>query len=176
MRTGGVFHHQPNAKAKLNWFCPVSLWQGGEGFPSRHHNPSWRLHPLPYVLGLTRVSVANMWRGRWGRKACLGLQDKRAHSRSDAQGTAQFCRLWMVYFRQQHETAGHQRSSYFMVLSPSTSPHPLQISPHLPLLWSTLGATPLSSLPPQPVVIYLVSLSRTTCEAVGQTLCLEQYF
>lgn len=100
-----MFHHQPNAKAKLNWFCPVSLWQGGKGFPSGHHNPSRRPHPLPYVLGLTRVSVANTWRGRWGSKACLGLQDKRAHSKSGAQGTAQFCRPWMIYFRQQHETA-----------------------------------------------------------------------
>lgn len=42
--------------------------------------------PSPYVLRLTRVNAANMWKVRWGRKACQALQGKITHSKWDACG------------------------------------------------------------------------------------------
>lgn len=65
-----------------------------------------------------------------------------------------------------------------MVPPPSKppSPPPFQTSPHLPLLWSVVSATPTLFSSCSGLGSFIWSLSRKTCKVAEQTLCAPAVF
>lgn len=89
-------------------FVPVRR-QGQTGSVQSHFDQEVRISlqgtiaPLTHVLGLRRVNVANMYRVRWKRKACPGLQSKKSLFLSGCSGSTQVCRQRTVCSRAQRE-------------------------------------------------------------------------
>lgn len=138
-----MFHLCPNAKARSNWFCPVSLWPGGKDFPSGHHNPSRRTHPFNPCSGAYESQCC------WHVKSQMG---KESLPRPPEQKKLISKRM----LGEQPSSAGRGQSAPDHSVRDSWPPEqfllhgsfslqttlPFQTSPHLPLRWPTVSGTP----------------------------------